>query len=53
MWRVPSDFYKIKSPSLELVGDTVKQMKYERQAIKVEGNSFRFIKDKDLAAETN
>jgi len=48
MWRIPSDFYKIKTPSLELVGDVVKQRKSKRQTMKVEGASFRFIKDRDL-----
>lgn len=47
MWRIPSDFYKIKSPSLGLVGDQVKLKKSKRQTIKVEGASFRFIKEKD------
>jgi hypothetical protein len=47
MWRIPSDFYKIKTPSMGLQGDTVERKKSSRQTIKVEGASFRFIKDKD------
>jgi hypothetical protein len=48
MWRIPSDFYKLKTPSLELIGHHVKQKKSRRQNIKAEGNSFRFITDRIL-----
>ena len=47
MWRIPSDFYKIKTPSLSLVGDQVKYQKSKRQTIRVEGASFRFVKERD------
>jgi hypothetical protein len=47
MWRVPSDFYRIKTPSLDFEGDTVKYRKSDRQNIKVHGASFRFVRDKD------
>jgi len=48
MWRIPSDLYKIRSPSLMLSGDLVEKRKSRRQTIVAEGASFRFIKEKDL-----
>ena len=47
MWRIPTDFYKIKSPSLGFDGDQLIIKKFNRQTIKVEGATFRFIKERD------
>lgn len=47
MWRIPSDNYRIQSPTLSLVGDMIKTKKSAREDITVEGAYFRYIKSKD------
>ena len=46
MWRVPSDLYKIKNPSLTIKDNEIKFAKSRRQAITAEGATFRFIRNK-------
>ena len=48
MWRVPSDLYKIKNPSLTIKNNEIKFSKSRRQAITAEGATFRFVRNKDL-----
>jgi len=48
MWRIPSDLYKIKNPSLEIKDNEIKLSKSRRQAITAEGATFRFIRNKDM-----
>jgi hypothetical protein len=47
MWRIPSDLYKIKNPSLTIKENEIKFSKSRRQAITAEGATFRFIRSKD------
>ena len=47
MTRVPSDYYRLQRPSLALQGDQLMIKKSKRENIRVEGNYFRYINNKN------